>query len=54
MKKRYDEGGDVMEAANASAESQEIAKSVGAINPPADKQIIDTLRSEDTEILTST
>ena len=30
MKKRYDEGGDVMEAANASAESQDIAKSMGA------------------------
>ena len=28
--KRYDEGGDVMEAANASAESQDIAKSMGA------------------------
>jgi hypothetical protein len=30
MRKRYDEGGDVMEAANASAESQDIANSMGA------------------------
>jgi hypothetical protein len=29
-RKRYDEGGDVLEAANASAESQDIAKSMGA------------------------
>lgn len=29
-RKRYDEGGDVEEAANASAESQDIAKSMGA------------------------
>ena len=29
-RKRYDEGGDVMEAANASEESQDIARSMGA------------------------
>ena len=29
-RKRYDEGGDVMEAANASLESQDIANSMGA------------------------
>ena len=29
-RKRYDEGGDVMEAANASQESQDIARSMGA------------------------
>lgn len=29
-RKRYDEGGDVEEAANASAESQDIARSMGA------------------------
>ena len=29
-RKHYDDGGDVMEAANASAESQDIARSMGA------------------------